>query len=86
MWKITFCGLKQGNDYENRVAHPTRNSQEYVPPALKTDCTKILALEGETTNSNDNFNFNCNQFSNAGGNIWLQSAITCSLLLVYEHM
>ena len=24
-----ICGLKQGKDYENRVAHPTKNSQEY---------------------------------------------------------
>ena len=32
VWKITFFGLKSGQDLKNKVAHPTKNSQEYPPP------------------------------------------------------
>ena len=31
VWKITFFGLKQGQDLENRAAHPSKNSQVYPP-------------------------------------------------------
>ena len=32
VWKISFFGLKQGQDLENRAVHPIKNSQEYPPP------------------------------------------------------
>ena len=32
VWKITFFGLKYGQDLENRAAHPHQDSQGYSPP------------------------------------------------------
>ena len=32
VWKISFFGLKQGQDLENRAVHPIKNSQESPPP------------------------------------------------------
>ena len=37
MWKMTLFGLKYGQDLENRVAHPTKNSQEYPPGLWKQE-------------------------------------------------
>ena len=31
MWKITFFGLKSGQDWSDRGNTPTKNSQEYHP-------------------------------------------------------
>ena len=32
VWKITFFGLKSGQDLKNRAHTPTKNFQEYPPP------------------------------------------------------
>ena len=34
VWKISFFGLKQGQDLENRAVHPIKNSQESPPRGL----------------------------------------------------
>ena len=45
VWKMTFFGLKQGQDLENRAAHP---HQEFpgVPPRNQTSCKRRSSRPG----------------------------------------
>ena len=41
VWKMTFFCLKQGQDFENRAAQPTKNSQEHPPAGNKSPGGRI---------------------------------------------
>ena len=49
VWKITFFGLKSGQDLKNKVAHPTKNSQESVPPPTPRACSHEQKLQKKVT-------------------------------------
>ena len=44
VWKISFFGLKQGQDLENRAVHPIKNSQEYSPGLHVSDSFHLSTL------------------------------------------
>ena len=44
---MAFFGLKQGEDFENKAAHPHQDFQEYLP--RKKDETKlVVSFQGYT--------------------------------------